>query len=228
MALLSSPTIEDLIQNVRNMLNQPSAANSFWTDEELVVYINEAIRRYFAEVVTTSEGEFTAVADLDIESGVETVALPDDFFKVKNLYRAVNDGFVILQYRNSLNSSYSTTDGGSGIFYPSYYLRGNSLVLRPVPNFTETAALRLEYIQFPETIVTGGDSLTSQVSPVFRDLIETYAVFKAKMKESLVNGVDTTTLAKQNLSDLFTAFQEVVRNRSNYPVHVQPFNPESE
>lgn len=227
MATLSSPTIEDLIQNVRNMLSQPSSTNSNWSDEELTVYLNEAVRRYFAEVVQKMEGQFTAVEDLDLTAGSATVTLPSDFFSIKQVWRKVSGGYEPLHYRNNLNEGVDTTGASGGAnFRPDYYLRGNSLVLSQIPNFSEADGLRLEYVQFPETLVTGGDSLTAQVSPVFRDLIEAYAVYKAKLKESLTSGTNTTGPALQNLNDLFTAFKEAVPNRSASPAAIIPFNPE--
>lgn len=228
MATLSAPTIEDLIQNVRNMLGQPSSTNSTWTDEELAVYLNEAVRRYFVEVVHGFEGEFTTTAALDITSGTDTVALPSDFFKIKAVYRKVANGYEVLPFRNHIAQGFTTSDSSSGDHYlPSYYLRNNSLVLRPQPNFTESSGLLLEYVQFPETLVTGGDQLTAQVSPIFRDLIEAYGVWKAKVKESLTNGGATATLAHQNLNDLFTAFKETVHERTASPTFITPFDPES-
>lgn len=224
MATLSAPTIEELIQDVRNMLNQPSSTNSYWSDEELATYLNEAVRRYFSEVVLNSEGQFTEIADLDITADTETIALPDDFFEMKAVFRAVNGGYEPLAYRNNVSEGYSTDGGTADTFY--YYFRGNKLVLRPVPTFSETAALRIEYIQFPETMISGGDSMTSQVSPIFKDLIEMYAVYKAKLKESLGTNVNTYAPALQNLNDLFSAFKDIIAQRSASPTAVRPFNPE--
>lgn len=227
MALLSSPTADDLLVNIRNMLNQPDATNSFWTDAELLTYVDEAVRRYYVEVVQHAEGQFNVVTDLDIVGGAETIDLPSDFFELRALYRKTSQGYDMLFYRNNLTEGYATTTASGGDLYnPYYYFRGNALVLRPIPGFDQVAGLRMEYVQFPETIVTGGDSLTSQVSPVFKDLIETYAVYKAKMKESLVSGVDTSALAKANLNDLFAVFKEVIEGRSYSPTAVKPFNPE--
>jgi hypothetical protein len=229
MAVLSAPSADELITDVRNLLNQPSSTNSFWTDEEILSYINEAIRRYFTEVVQTAGGQFNTTDTLDVVAGTETVALPADFFEVRAVYRAVSGGYEIMSYRNNLTSGYSNASSGGGdMFVPSYYLRGNSLVLRPVPNVSETDALLVEYVQFPETILTGGDSMTSQVSPVFRDMVVTYAVYKAKLKESLVSGVDTSKLARENLNDLFTVFKDTISKRSYNPTFVQPFSPEEE
>ncbi len=146
---------------------------------------------------------------------------------MKGLYRKVANGYELLPYRNNISEGYSTAGATGGDAYlPYYYLRGNSLVLRPGPGFSETGGLRLEFIEFPETMITGGDSMTSQVSPIFKDLIEMYAVYKAKLTESLVTGVNTYAPALQNLNDLFTAFKEAIPQRSEGVTGVIPFNPE--
>jgi hypothetical protein len=227
MATLASPTIEELIIEARRMLNQPDANNSFWSDEELIDYANQAARRYFTEVVMHSEGQFTATADLDLVSGVNTVSLPSDCFRVKGLWRAVSNGYEPLYNRNNLNEGISTSQAASGsLFRPDYSFRGNSLVLSQTPGFDETAGLKLEYIQFPATLVTGGDALTSQISPVFRDLIIAFMIWRAKGKESLVTGTDTTSIARANLDDLFNSFKEAIDGRSESPTAIRPFNPE--
>lgn len=227
MATLSAPTIEELLVDVRLMLRQPSAANSTWQDEELAAYLNEGVRRYFAEAVKHGEGQFTTTANLNIVADTETVALPTDCFSVKTLYRTVSGGYAALAYRNNMSEGYSTTGASGGDAYvPYYYFRGNNLVLRPVPNFSETAGLKIEYVQFPETMLTGGDSMTAQVSPVFRDLIVTYAVYKAKLSDSLSNGTDTFSAVRDNLNDLFTAFKDSISPRSYGLTAIKPFNPE--
>lgn len=228
MATLSSPTAQNLLSAVRNLLNQPDRNNSFWSDEELMAYLNEAIRMYFLEVVMNNEGAFTTTTDLNIAANTETVAMPSDFFQIKNLWKTVTNGYEILPYMNNVTEGYSTQGGTSSNAYrPSYYFRGNSIVLRPIPNFAETAGLKLEYVQFPETMVNGGDSMTSQVSPIFRQVIEMYAVFKAKLKESMVSGVVVHKIPEAHLGDLLKMFRDAVANRSKNPSYVIPFSPES-
>lgn len=229
MALLTAPITDDLLTNVRTMLGQPSAQNSTWTDEELTVYLNEGVRRYFTEVVTVAEGQFAAQVDLNIVSGVDAITLPVDFFKALIVYIARPDGsFEPLVYKNNLTEGY-TTQGPSGntAYTPWYYFRGNTLILRDVPQYSQIAGIRMEYIQFPATLVNGGDTMSAQVLPVFRDLIETYAIYKAKMRESLSNGINTYGPAKENLNDLYLSFKESITQRSLYPVYVTAFNPEN-
>lgn len=230
MATLSSPTIDELLVDVRYMLGQPDSNNSTWSDEELAQYLNEGVRRYFVEVVTRMESAFVTTTTLNCTQATETISLPSDFFKVKNLFIKINDGYAILNYRNNLTHGFSTSGDTAGEWYrPSYQLRSSSLVLHPIPNYTSNSgsgSFLLEYVAFPNTLITGGDSLTANVSPVFKDLVETYAAYKAKLRESAVSGVDTYSGLLQNLNDLFTSFKEAITQMSANPTYVQAFNPE--
>lgn len=210
------------------MLGQPNPVNSTWTDIEIKEYLNEAVRLYFAEVVKNSEGYFTTTTTLDVVSGTETVALPTDCFEIKALYIQRTNGWEILEYRNDITGGFLTNSGASGnnTYSPLYFFMGNNLVLRPVPNFSQTGVLRLDYIQFPDQMVNGGDAMTAQISPVFKQLIEMYAVYKAKMKQSMVNGMDLTTIPKANLTEIYNNFKSAINKRSQYPEFVIPFSPE--
>jgi hypothetical protein len=234
MATLSSPTLGKLIFNVRNMLGQPNPVNSTWTDAELTEYLNEAVRMYFAEVIANSEGHFTTTTDpasnLSITANTETVALPSDFFQAKALYIQRSNGWEILQYRNNITTGFISQGGGTGsnTYAPYYYFMGNNLVLHPTPSFSQAGALRLDYVQFPTTMINGGDSLTNQVSPVFKQLIEKYAIVQAKKKQSMVNGTDLTAIAKADLAEAYVSFKNAVNKRSVAPEYVIPFNPEGD
>lgn len=225
---LISPSVQDLIQSVRNLLSQPDPNNSNWTDSELLSYINEAVRIYFAELSEINEGYFVSTDDLDIVSGTQTIALPSDFFKIKNVWKKVSNGYVILKYRNNVTEGYSTQGGGSTeAYFPDYSFRGNSLLFSSVPNFSETDGIKVEYVAMPATLLNGADQMTAQISPIFKQVVEMYAVYKAKVKESLVSGVRTSDIAAENLRDLLKQFREVAQIRSKNPTYILPFNPES-
>lgn len=228
---LVAPTLAKLITNVRNFLGEPNSGNSFWTDLELTEYINEGVRMYFADVVKNSDGYFNAVtpALLGVVSGTETVALPTDFFEARSLYAQRNNGWEILEYRNDITSSFITQgiSSGGNTFSPYYYFRANQIVLRPTPQFSQTGFLRLEYIAFPDQMINGGDTMTNQVSPVFKQLVEGYAIWKAKLKQSLVNGVDMASIAAANLKTIEGVFRDTINKRSQYPEFVTPFDPGS-
>lgn len=229
MATLSSPTAQILLTEVRTQLNQRDPTNSFWTDVELLGYLNDAVSIYFVEAAQANEGYFTTVTNLNITSGNDTVDLPSDCFQVKILYKKLTDGYAVCPYNNSVTVGYSTQGGSdSNSFIPSYKFRGNSLILNPVPNFSETAGLKLEYIQFPDQMIYGGDGTTAQVSPIFKQLVVMYAVYRAKVRESMVNGVTTYQAASDTLAGLVPLFRDSLPKRSKGPTYVQPFNPETE
>jgi len=215
-----------MLQSIRNMLNQPDPNNSFWSDSELLEYINEGVRIYFAELTNIDEGHFVTTASLNITSGSRTIALPSDFFKVKVLYRVDGNDRIPLNYRNNLTGGFSTDGNTSGSGYlPDYYFQGNNLVLVDTPNFTEASGLFMEYVQFPETMLNGSDQLTAQISPVFRQVVERYATYMAKLKESLTNGAVIPPSLTQNLADVVQQFRDIIAIRSKNPTYVTPFNP---
>ncbi len=227
MAPLSSPPLQQLLGNIRILLNQRDPNNSFWSDQELINYLNDAVALYFLECVQANEGYFTTTADLNIVANTEAIDLPTDFFEAKNLWKKISNGFAPLYYMNTLTEGYSTQGGTANESYlPQYMFRKQQLIIRPTPNFSETAGLKIEYIQFPDTMVWGGDSLTNQISPVFKQLVGMYAVYKAKLKESMVNGGNMHSIPESNMAALYTAFKHALQRRSKGPTYVTPFNPE--
>lgn len=232
MSVLTSPTLGRLISNVRNLLGQPNSSNSTWTDQELTEYLNEGVRLYFAEVVKNFEGYFTVTTDpssnLSYVADTDTVALPTDCYQVKAVYIKRQQGWSILEYLNDLTHGYATNvgSGSPNTYQPYYFFQGNNIVLRPVPNQSYANSLKVDYIQLPDQMVNGGDSLTNQVSPIFKQLIEMYAVYKAKLKQSMVSGTDLTALPKENLAEIYGNFKNAITPRSAYPLFTEPFSPE--
>jgi hypothetical protein len=225
---LIAPTLQDLIQAIRDLLNQPDPNNSFWNDEELTRYLNEAIRIHMAELTDIDEGQFGATYTLNIVESQETVALPSDFFIARALYKVTNQENILLSYRNNLTESYPTDgEGTSEMYAPSYYFRGNNIVLRPLPRFSEAGGLLLEYVQLPASLQDGADQMTAQIVALFRQSVEMYGVYKAKLKESLANNIRVHDVAMENFKDLFKQFRDLSAKRSKNPTYVLPFNPEN-
>lgn len=223
---LASPSLQDLLQAIRDLLNQPDPNNSFWNDEELTRYLNEAVRIHMAELADIDEGHFTTIATLNIVSGAELVALPSDCFSVKAVYRVLNGRNIVMSYNNSINNSYATGNSSSGESYlPDYYFRGNNLVLRQPPTFSETGGLLIEHTQYPATMLDSSDTLSAQISALFRQSVEMYGVYKAKLKESLANNIRVHDVAMENWQSLFKQFKELSAKRSRKSTSIIPFDP---
>lgn len=227
MATLSAPTLSSLIQEVRVRLRQPNAANSNYSDAELALYLNNGVKQYFLEVEERAEGQFDAPpADLNIVTNVDTVSLPSDCYKVKKISIKHSGEYVPLQYRNDFTENWDTAgQSATDVYEPYYYFRGNQIVLRPIPNTGGTGLLRVEYTYFPDTMIWGGDTLTSGLSPIFKELVVMYAVYQAKITDDMVNGGNTREAAKEHLADLYNIFKTNLGLRSKYPQFVKPYLP---
>jgi hypothetical protein len=229
LATLNLPTLQELITESRVLLNQKDPFNSTWTDEDLGRWANEGTRRYFLEATHYAEGLFLKDTTLDITSGSDKVALPSDAFEVRALYKQISDGFIMLPYRNNLTEGFTTSGGtNSENYLPYYYFEGNSLVIRPTPNFSETGGLKIEYFAYPSVMVNGGDAIDAGVLPVFKDLIIAFIVYKAKFQEANVNGTQVHANAKMELNEQYQMFKEAIMERSKNPTAIIPFNPETE
>lgn len=222
---LSAPTLQDLIEAERDLLNQPDPNNSFWSDAELIRYNNESVRIHMAELADIDEGQGATTATLNITSGTEIIALPSDCFTIKACYRVLNQRNVIMTYSNAINASYPTGNSWSGEAYvPDYYFRGNNLVLRQAPSFTEAGGIFIEYYQYPASLLDSSDTLTAQIAAMFRQSVEMYAVYKAKLKESLANNIRVHDVAYENWKELFQQFKDLSAKRSRKSTSVQPFD----
>lgn len=217
-----------MIREVRLFLKQHKQENSRWSDSEILSYLNDGIQKYFLVINQVAEGQFDKTTTLDVTNGTETVALPSDFFTLKALYANQNGLNKILVYDNNMTLSYATANlqSSPSLYEPTYYFRGNSLVLRPVPAFTSSNGfLVLEYTAFPDTMLSGSDSMTAGISPLFKELVVMYAVYKCKMTDDSVNGAQTRAAVQAHLADLYNNFKEQVVDRSKYPLKIQAFNP---
>lgn len=228
MAAVVVPTLERIIRDVRVRLNQPKAENSRWSDTELTEYINEALQQMFLTINETSEGQFDKVGNLDVTNAVDTVALPTDCFALRGVWFKQGTINRRLEYRQNITEDFAndSSTNGQANYEPYYYLRGNSLVLRPIPGFTSTnQPIYIEYTAYPNVLVYGGDTLDAGISPLFKQLLVAYAVTEAKRKDDLVTNGSSRTAAESHLADLWHNFKHQLMERSKAPQYVTPYEP---
>lgn len=215
---------------MRIRLNQPKAENSRYSDTELADYINEGLQQMFLTINEYSEGQFDKITSpgLDVTSGIETVALPVDCFAIKAAYMVQGTINRRLVYKQSVLDDYSNTSStnGQANYEPYYFIRGNNLVLRPIPGFTSTnGPIILEYTAFPNVLVYGSDNLDNGISPLFKQILVAYAVTEAKRKDDMVSNGNTRTAAESHLADLWHNFKHQISERSKAPQYITPFEP---
>jgi hypothetical protein len=237
MAAVVAPKLERIIRDARVLLNQPKAENSRFSDAELTGYANDAIQQIFLTVNEAGEGQFDQITSdvsnvsypgLNTTNGIDSIALPADCFAIKGVWFKQGTMNRRLEYRQNVMMDYDTTNTNSGqtTYEPYYYLRGNSLVLRPIPGFTSTDhPITIEYTAYPNVLVYGGDSMDNGISPLFKELIVMYTVAKAKLKDDLSGGGTGYQLAAQHRDDLFRQFKHQVMERSKAPIYITSFEP---
>ena len=209
------------------VLRQPKAENSRFTDTELTSYANDAVQQIFLTVQEMGEGQFNKKTTLNIVNATETVALPTDCFAVTALYKVQNTTNRRLEYRQSVLDDYdnSSTNSGSTTYEPYYFLRINNIVLRPIPGFSETGGLVLEYVGYPSVLSMSSDTMDAGISPLFKEMIVAYIVSKAKFVDDLNGGGAGYELAASRFSDLFKQFKHQLSERSKAPQYVSTFEP---
>lgn len=237
MAAVVAPKLERLIRDARILLNQPKAENSRFSDAELAGYANDAIQQIFLTINEAGEGQFdqstsdatnVAYPGLNVTKNVETVTLPIDCFAIKVVYFKQGTMNRRLEYRQNIMMDYDLTIANSGqtTYEPYYYLRGNSLVLRPIPGFTSIDnPITIEYTAFPNVLVYSGDTMDNGISPLFKELIVSYVVSKAKFKDDLSGSGQGFALANGRMVDLFKQFKHQVMERSKAPQYITTFEP---
>ena len=230
MSQVIAPSLERIIRNVRIMLNQPKAENSRFSDAELTIWANDAIQQIFLTVNEAGEGQFDTITNpgLNVTVNTETVALPVDCFAVKGVWWVQGTVKRRLEYRNNTLLDYDATNTNSGetTYEPYYYFRGNSLVLRPTPGFTSTDnPLIVEYTKYPSVLVYGGDTMDIGISPLFRELIESYVIAKAKLRDDLSGRGSGYAVANSRMVELFQQFRHQIAERSKAPQYTSPFEP---
>jgi len=216
-----------MIRDTRIALNQPKPENSRFSDTELAGYANDALQQIYLTVNEAGEGQFDKSTTLGVVNGTETVSLPADCFTVKAVYSVQGTVNRRLEYHQDLINDYDNISMSTGAttYEPYYYFRGNSLVLRPIPGFTNTTQLVMEYTAYPQVLVYGGDTLDQGISPVFKELLVSYMIAKAKFKDDLSGMGQGYQLANSRMVDLFKQFRHQLMERSKAPQFVQTFEP---
>lgn len=230
MAQVIAPNLERIIRNVRILLNQPKAENSRFSDAELIIWANDAIQQIFLTVNEAGEGQFDKITNpgLNATNAVETITLPVDCFAVKAAWWKQNTIMRRLEYKQNTTLDYDATSANSGqtTYEPYYYFRGNNIVLRPIPGFTSTdGPLIIEYTAYPSVLVYGSDTMDAGISPLFRELIESYVVSKAKFRDDLSGQGQGYELANGRMVDLFRQFKHQLMERSKAPQYTTPYEP---
>jgi hypothetical protein len=133
----------------------------FYSSTEIKAALGDAYRHYTQYLAGLGQGYFETPVLLDITANSESIdisTLSPPFWIVSHLWRQVTYGFYPLrQSEQRFNANYTLGSGTGDAYIPTYRLRGLNIVLSPPPLFSQTGALKLEYVYQP-TFPTGSSA----------------------------------------------------------------------
>ena len=161
----------EVIDLARSILNEPldssrvfpDNTSSFWGDTTLLSFFNIIQQEVAAEINQTYEDFFVTQTFLSIVNGTAEYTLPDKFVKMRRVEDARTTSSLEISpvTMNQRGSTLTLITGSGTINGNSYYLRGNQIVFTNTPTFTDSAAIRLQYVQRLVDLSAG--SLTSEI-----------------------------------------------------------------
>lgn len=166
---------------LRRLLRETTAANSYWDDTDLLDYYNQAIDLRTIDLAQANEGWVTDPVQTDIIANQAEYLLPEGTGRVKRVLRVFNPGTnneVKVPLTRFERWSYPTpkySGIGDSRHTPTYRLVGDLLYLEPPPTTSETNGLLLEIDVAPARISLDTDKLDQR----FPDIMETLLIYDA-------------------------------------------------
>jgi hypothetical protein len=169
-----------LRDEVRLLLRETDATNSYWSNALLLNLANSAIDLRVMQLAAIDEGWVTDEATpLDLVSGTKTVTLPEGAGRVKRVVLVWTEGGHTYEVPLIREENWSTPVvhgvGSSSVagYRPTYRLVGNLLVLEPAPKFSLTGAIRLDLESAPARLSADNSKLDLR----FPDVMETLIIY---------------------------------------------------
>lgn len=187
-------------------LNDPGHTN--WTEAELIVYINEAVRGVMRRVAALwpdywlNAGEaYTETSN--IVATTPNYDLPTDFFAMLMVTLTDSDSDTGILQKISLERAQDSDADG-------YVLMNQDIYLYPTPDADVTSGLVVYYLAIPGALTLGTE--TVPLSDHFEDAIKEYVVLKALARQerrtadfarffSLIQSELDSMVAQTNTSD---------------------------
>ncbi len=191
----------------------------FFTTAELKKAIGDAYKYYYEKLVTKGEGYFERTDDLDIVANEETVTVADlnpVYLAKSKLQRYVTTGTIPLKFNEQrFTPNYTLGTGTGDAYIPGYYQRGRDIILVPFPLFSETDALKLEYVylpDFPNSTSDDGFEFDANFPTIYELNIEYRAAIQALATKDVTAGITSIDTLKTTLNEMDMAFSESSEN----------------
>lgn len=200
------PTLIEVIDSARNILNEPLDASrtypdntsGFWTDGILTNYHNLIQQEIAARLALVDETYFITQTGINIIANCAAYSLPSNFFK---MIRVDDDRTsppteiepITINEKDQWGRHLFLQSGST--FGTSYYIRGTEIVFDDTPTFTQNSAVRIHYVKrIPD--VTAATS-TSEIPAEYHRIIVWGMVSYALMQQQSENNFARIEYEKQ-------------------------------
>lgn len=171
-------TIRD--NDIRVLLRETVAAESFWTDAQLLVLFNSAMDRRAVQLGILDEGWITSQHYSSLVANQREYALPEGAGRVKRVSLKWTEGSVTYEIPLDRNDRWGQaaihvtgSPGSINSYRPTYQLQSNLILLEPAPGFNLAGALMIDLESAPTRL----SSDTDKLDLAFPDVIETLLVY---------------------------------------------------
>ena len=193
-------TSNQILTRLGYELKDPTFTN--WTKDELLTYLNEAIRALTQRIASThpeywlNSGQ-TYTASSNIVANTANYDLATDFYAMVQVQLTDSDGNVEIVQPIDVERQADTDAAG-------YMLINSDIYLYPTPDTSVTSGLKLYYVAMPADVTVS--STTVPLSTHFEDVLDLYVVLKAKARqEETVANFSAFYQKAQSTADMLVA-----------------------
>lgn len=182
----------------------------FVPESELESFVNQGYRHVYLKIVQRFEDYFITNSTISTVSGTASYALPTDFLKIIKVEArsasSTSDNDYIRVDRLNIGNDYADVRAPLRNYLGpvfGYYLAGNNMVVRPVPDSSLT--IRVWYVPSPTALSAATD--VPVIPVVYHELIADYAALEIIRKSGEPIFTERRDAFNQELSHLLETIE---------------------
>lgn len=186
-----------MLADIRELLQETVAADSFWSDPLLLLLANQGMDERSLELAEMHEGWLTARVSIDTVADQVAYIIPEGTGRIKRALRVFTRSGKDLEvpmvrrerWTENTVGSPSTPAGGFD-HVPTYRMLANEIWLEPPPRQNDTGGIVLETEDVADRLVNGSDKLDLRYPAEYETLFIYDTAYLAWMVEQSQNATE--------------------------------------
>lgn len=223
-------TWTNILADIRALLRETTAAASFWSDAELLLYLNLSQDLRAAEMMLAHEGWWKERKTVALVSNQKEYLIQEGTDRSKRIMIVHQTGNRTVEQtlvRDERWDSGFVTDTGGGLTglgtLPTYRFVGDLIYLEPPPFEVANKSLVIELEAAPDRLTTGTDKLDYRWPSLAETLlILDTAIMALRVENSQGNAAPDTSMGlDQQRKDLEKVWKKIIATRSYGPTYAR-------